>query len=92
MRAPIVEKSHFGGIVTATDIARATDIDKKTIELVDAFSNMHVLQRQWRTIERALYSCGVLGFQSRVSFLKYRANKRVACASFCFFEFWLVLH
>ena len=45
-KLPIVEKSHLVGIVTVTDIARATDIDKKTIELVDALSNMHVFQRQ----------------------------------------------
>jgi CBS domain-containing protein len=43
-KLPIVEKSHLVGIVTVTDIARATDIDKKTMELVDALSNMHVLQ------------------------------------------------
>ena len=43
-KLPIVEKSHLVGIVTVTDIARATDIDKKTIELVDALSNMHILQ------------------------------------------------
>jgi len=44
-KLPIIEKSHLVGIVTVTDIARATDIDKRTIELVDALSNMHVLQR-----------------------------------------------
>jgi CBS domain-containing protein len=43
-KLPIVEKSHLVGIVTVTDIARATDIDKKTMELVEALSNMHVLQ------------------------------------------------
>jgi CBS domain-containing protein len=43
-KLPILEKSHLVGIVTVTDIARATDIDKKTMELVDALSNMHVLQ------------------------------------------------
>jgi CBS domain-containing protein len=43
-KLPIVEKSHLVGIVTVTDIARATDIDKRTMELVDALSNMHVLQ------------------------------------------------
>jgi CBS domain-containing protein len=43
-KLPIVEKNHLVGIVTVTDIARATDIDKRTIELVDALSNMHVLQ------------------------------------------------
>ena len=43
-KLPIVEKSQLVGIVTVTDIARATNIDKKTIELVDALSNMHMLQ------------------------------------------------
>ncbi|HVP41180.1 MAG TPA: CBS domain-containing protein [Candidatus Krumholzibacteriaceae bacterium] len=44
-KLPIVEKSQLVGIVTVTDIARATDVDKKTIELVDALSNMHMLPR-----------------------------------------------
>ena len=43
-KLPIMEKDHLVGIVTVTDIARATDIDKKTMELVDALSNMHMLQ------------------------------------------------
>ncbi|HML03966.1 MAG TPA: CBS domain-containing protein [Candidatus Bathyarchaeia archaeon] len=43
-KLPIMEKNHLVGIVTVTDIARATDIDKRTMELVDALSNMHVLQ------------------------------------------------
>ena len=43
-KLPIMEKNHLVGIVTVTDIARATDADKKTMELVDALSNMHVLQ------------------------------------------------
>jgi predicted transcriptional regulator len=43
-KLPIVEKSHVVGIVTVTDIARVTNIDKKTIELVDALSNMHMLK------------------------------------------------
>jgi CBS domain-containing protein len=43
-KLPIIEKNHLVGIVTVTDIARATDIDKRTMELVDALSNMHVLQ------------------------------------------------
>jgi CBS domain-containing protein len=43
-KLPIVEKSHLVGIITVTDIARATNIDKKTMQLVDALSNMHVLQ------------------------------------------------
>jgi CBS domain-containing protein len=44
-KLPIVEKSHVVGIVTVTDIARVTSIDKKTIELIDALSNMHMLKR-----------------------------------------------
>jgi CBS domain-containing protein len=43
-KLPIVEKSHLVGIITVTDIARATNTDKKTIELVNALSNMHILQ------------------------------------------------
>jgi CBS domain-containing protein len=43
-KLPIVDKSHVVGIVTVTDIARVTNIDKKTIELVDALSNMHMLK------------------------------------------------
>jgi CBS domain-containing protein len=43
-KLPIMEKNHLVGIVTVTDIARATDVDKRTMELVDALSNMHVLQ------------------------------------------------
>jgi CBS domain-containing protein len=43
-KLPIVEKGHLVGIVTVTDIAHATNIDKRTIELVDALSNMHILQ------------------------------------------------
>ena len=43
-KLPIVEKSQLVGILTVTDIARATNIDKRTIDLVDALSNMHMLQ------------------------------------------------
>jgi CBS domain-containing protein len=45
-KLPIVEKSQLVGIVTVTDIAHVTDVDKKTMELVDALSNMHMLQHQ----------------------------------------------
>ena len=41
-KLPIVEKNHLAGIVTLTDIARATNTDKKTVELVDALANMHM--------------------------------------------------
>ena len=43
-KLPIVEKSQLVGIVTVTDIAHTINIDKKTIELVDALSNMHMLE------------------------------------------------
>ncbi|UCF58910.1 MAG: CBS domain-containing protein [Candidatus Bathyarchaeota archaeon] len=42
-KLPIVEKSRLAGIVTLTDIARATSVDKKTLELVEALSNMHMI-------------------------------------------------
>lgn len=43
-KLPIIEGSQLVGIVTLTDIARATSVDKKTIELIEKLSNMHVLQ------------------------------------------------
>jgi len=42
-KLPIIEKNHLVGIVTLTDIARTTSIDKQTIELIRKLSNMHVL-------------------------------------------------
>jgi CBS domain-containing protein len=42
-KLPIIEKNRLVGIVTLTDIARATSIDKQTIELIQKLSNMHVL-------------------------------------------------
>jgi CBS domain-containing protein len=42
-KLPIIEKNRLVGIVTLTDIARATSIDKQTIELIRKLSNMHVL-------------------------------------------------
>ncbi len=44
-KLPITEGNRLVGIVTVTDIARALTIDKKTVELVTALSNMHMLQR-----------------------------------------------
>ena len=43
-KLPIVEESQLVGMVTLSDIARAISADKKTIELVDALSNMHMYQ------------------------------------------------
>jgi len=42
-KLPITEGNRLVGIVTLTDIARATSIDKKTIELLEKLSNMHML-------------------------------------------------
>jgi len=42
-KLPIVENDKLVGIVTLTDIARATNVDQGTIELVAKLSNMHVL-------------------------------------------------
>jgi len=40
-KLPILEDNRLVGIVTLTDIARATSCDKKTIDLIEALSNMH---------------------------------------------------
>jgi len=42
-KLPIVEGDQLVGIVTLTDIARATIVDKETIELYEALSNMHMV-------------------------------------------------
>jgi CBS domain-containing protein len=41
-KLPIIDGNRLVGIVTLTDIARATSMDKETIELVEKLSNMHV--------------------------------------------------
>jgi len=41
-KLPIIDGNRLVGIVTLTDIARATSVDKETIELVEKLSNMHV--------------------------------------------------
>jgi CBS domain-containing protein len=43
-RLPIVEENRLMGLITLTDIARVASVDKKTIELIDALSNMHMLR------------------------------------------------
>lgn len=40
-KLPIVEGNNLVGIVTLTDIARATSTDKETVELIRKLSNMH---------------------------------------------------
>ena len=42
-KLPIIDGTRLVGMVTLTDIARATSMDKKTIELIEKLSNMHVL-------------------------------------------------
>lgn len=42
-KLPIVDDGKLVGIVTLTDIARATSVNEETIELVQKLSNMHIL-------------------------------------------------
>jgi CBS domain-containing protein len=42
-KLPIREGNRLVGMVTLTDIARATSVDKKTTELIQKLSNMHAL-------------------------------------------------
>ena len=42
-KLPITEGNRLVGIVTLTDIARATSVDEKTIELIEQLSNMHII-------------------------------------------------
>lgn len=42
-KLPVVEGNRLVGLVTLTDIARATSVDKKTIELIEKLSNMHLV-------------------------------------------------
>ena len=47
-KLPIVEDNRLVGLITLTDIARATHVDEKTMKLVDALSNMHILgESRW---------------------------------------------
>ncbi len=47
-KLPIVEDNRLVGLITLTDIARATHVDEKTMKLVDALSNMHTLgESRW---------------------------------------------
>ena len=42
-KLPIMDGNRLVGIVTLTDIARATNMDKETIGLLEKLSNMHLL-------------------------------------------------
>jgi CBS domain-containing protein len=49
-KLPIVEDRRLVGLITLTDIARATNVDEKTMHLVEALSNMHMVgQSRWQT-------------------------------------------
>ena len=40
-KLPIVERDQLVGLITLTDVARATSVDDKTINLIQALQNMH---------------------------------------------------
>ncbi len=42
-KLPIMEKNRLVGMVTLTDIARATCVDEKTMKLIEKLSNMHMV-------------------------------------------------
>jgi len=42
-KLPIARGNQLVGLVTLTDIARATSVDTKTIELIEKLSNMHMI-------------------------------------------------
>jgi CBS domain-containing protein len=43
-KLPLVEDGRLVGLVTLTDIARVTSVDKKTMELIKALSNLHIAE------------------------------------------------
>lgn len=43
-KLPIVKGNRLVGIVTLTDIARATSVDNETLELIEKLSNLHMIQ------------------------------------------------
>jgi CBS domain-containing protein len=49
-KLPILEENRLVGLVTLTDIARATSCDKKTIDLIEALSNMHKISSSQQDI------------------------------------------
>lgn len=42
-KLPIMEKNRLVGIVTLTDIARATCVDEETMKLIKQLSNLHMI-------------------------------------------------
>jgi CBS domain-containing protein len=49
-KLPILEDHRLVGIVTLTDIARATSCDKKTIDLIEALSHMRKISESQQEI------------------------------------------
>jgi len=43
-KLPIVEDGKLMGLVTLTDIARVTSVDKETMELIKTLSNLHTIE------------------------------------------------
>jgi len=43
-KLPLVEDDRLVGLVTLTDIARVTSVDKETMELIKALSNLHIAE------------------------------------------------
>jgi CBS domain-containing protein len=44
-KLPILEDNQLVGLVTLTDVARATSVDTKTMNLIEALSNMHMISK-----------------------------------------------
>jgi signal-transduction protein with cAMP-binding, CBS, and nucleotidyltransferase domain len=49
-KLPILEDNQLVGLITLTDVARATSSDKKTMELIEALSNMHKISESQEQI------------------------------------------
>ena len=43
-KLPLVDDRQLVGLVTLTDIARVTSVDKETMELIEKLTNMHVIK------------------------------------------------
>lgn len=43
-KLPLIEDGRLVGMVTLTDIARVTSVDKETMELIKALSNLHITE------------------------------------------------
>jgi signal-transduction protein with cAMP-binding, CBS, and nucleotidyltransferase domain len=44
-KLPILEDNRLVGLVALTDVARATSVDTKTMNLIEALSNMHMISK-----------------------------------------------